>query len=266
MKIMGILNVTPDSFSDGGRFHNEERAVARAHEMLDEGADIIDVGGESSRPGAEPLTAEEEWWRIGNVIEDVARWGVQVSVDTYRPEVAQKALEAGASMVNDITGLADERMVQLVAEHGCEVVVMHMRGTPKNMQEHPAYEDVVDDISAFFEERITVAQKAGIKRKDLILDPGIGFGKTVAHNLELIKRIDDFKELGCRVLLGASRKSFIGAVTGAEVEHRLPGSLAVAVLAVERGVDVLRVHDVSETIQAVELAEAVGEGISYGSD
>ncbi len=263
---MGILNVTPDSFSDGGLHHREERALTRAHDMLDEGADIIDVGGESSRPGAEPLTADEEWWRIGNVVEDAARGGAQVSVDTYKPEVARKALSAGASMVNDITGLADERMMRLVAEHGCEVVVMHMQGTPATMQENPSYEDVVADVAAFFEERIDAARGANITKKNIILDPGIGFGKSAAHNLELIKRLDDFKSLGCRMLLGASRKSFIGAVTGADVEHRLPGSLAVAALAVEKGVDVLRVHDVIETVQAVRVAEAVGEGISYDND
>lgn len=254
--IMGVLNVTPDSFSDGGKFIDIDHAVAHARQMEDEGADIIDVGGESTRPGSDPVREEEELRRVIPVIERLAHEvTVPISIDTYKPRVAEAALIAGARMVNDVSGLRNEEMIAVVARAHVPVVIMHMLGEPKSMQENPEYRDVVDDIKHFFEDRIRIAQVAGIT--DVILDPGIGFGKKLEHNLEILRRLREFETLGLPILVGVSRKSFIGALSGAPVEERLPGSIAAAVIAVGNGASIVRVHDVKATRQALAIVNAV---------
>jgi len=257
---MGILNVTPDSFSDGGEFFEPERAVARARQIIAEGADILDIGGESSRPGAEPVSAEEELRRVTPVIEQIACWRspVTISIDTTKAAVAERALAAGARIVNDISALRfDERMAEVVREAGAGVVLMHMQGTPRTMQIEPRYRDVVAEVRNFLAERIAFAESRGIKKSQIAIDPGIGFGKTVEHNVMLLARLRAFCELGCPVLVGASRKSFIGKWLGREPKDRLAGSLAVAAWAVMSGARIVRVHDVAETVDAVRMIEAI---------
>lgn len=255
-QIMGILNVTPDSFSDGGEFFDVQKAVARGIEMAREGADMIDVGGESSRPGSVPVSAEEEKGRVVPVIEQLSKMiDVPISIDTYKPEVAEAALEAGASIINDITGLRNEAMVEVATKQGAGVVIMHMQGTPKTMQENPEYGDVVRDILEWLKRQVLKARAAGIE--NVMVDPGIGFGKTLEHNVEILRRLGEFRELGCPVLIGPSRKSFLGKLTGAEVDGRLGGSIGAALVAAFNGADILRVHDVKETKQALEVAEAI---------
>ncbi|MCD6128415.1 dihydropteroate synthase [Candidatus Bipolaricaulota bacterium] len=254
--IMGILNVTPDSFSDGGRFLSPDAAVERALAMEKEGADIIDVGGESSRPGAEPVPVEEELRRVLPVLERLrGKLRIPISIDTTKAEVAEAALRAGASIVNDISALRfDPAMASLVAKFGAGLVLMHMLGTPKTMQQAPHYEDVVTEVRDFLAERAQYAQSQGIPREAIAVDPGIGFGKTVEHNLELLRRLPELVELGFPVLVGPSRKSFIGAILGLGVEERLEGTLAACAVAVVRGADILRVHDVKEVRRAADLA------------
>ena len=254
--IMGILNVTPDSFSDGGRFLSPDAAVKRALIMEKEGADIIDVGGESSRPGAEPVPVEEELRRVLPVLERLrGKLRIPISIDTTKAEVAEAALRAGASIVNDISALRfDPAMAPLVAKFGAGLVLMHMLGTPKTMQQAPHYEDVVTEVRDFLAERAQYAQSQGIPREAIAVDPGIGFGKTVEHNLELLRRLPELVELGFPVLVGPSRKSFIGAILGLGVEERLEGTLAACAVAVVRGADILRVHDVKEVRRAADLA------------
>jgi len=254
--IMGILNVTPDSFSDGGRFLSPDAAVKRALIMEKEGADIIDVGGESSRPGAEPVPVEEELRRVIPVLERLrGKLRIPISIDTTKAEVAEAALRAGASIVNDISALRfDPAMASVVAEFGAGLVLMHMLGTPKTMQQDPHYEDVVREVREFLAERALYAQSQGIPREAIAVDPGIGFGKTVEHNLELLRRLPELVELGFPVLVGPSRKSFIGAILGLGVEERLEGTLAACAVAVVRGADILRVHDVREVRRAADLA------------
>ncbi len=254
--IMGILNVTPDSFSDGGRFLSPDAAVERALAMEKEGADIIDVGGESSRPGADPVPVEEELRRVLPVLERLrGKLRIPISIDTTKAEVAEAALRAGASIVNDISALRfDPAMAPLVAEFGAGLVLMHMLGTPKTMQQAPHYEDVVTEVRDFLAERAQYAQSQGIPREAIAVDPGIGFGKTVEHNLELLRRLPELVELGFPVLVGPSRKSFIGAILGLGVEERLEGTLAACAVAVVRGADILRVHDVKEVRRAADLA------------
>ena len=254
--IMGILNVTPDSFSDGGRFLSPDAAVERALAMEKEGADIIDVGGESSRPGAEPVPVEEELRRVLPVLERLrGKLRIPISIDTTKAEVAEAALRAGASIVNDISALRfDPAMAPLVAKFGAGLVLMHMLGTPKTMQQAPHYEDVVTEVRDFLAERAQYAQSQGIPREAIAVDPGIGFGKTVEHNLELLRRLPELVELGFPVLVGPSRKSFIGAILGFGVEERLEGTLAACAVAVVRGADILRVHDVKEVRRAADLA------------
>lgn len=253
---MGILNVTPDSFSDGGRFLSPDAAVERALAMEKEGADIIDVGGESSRPGAEPVPVEEELRRVLPVLERLrGKLRIPISIDTTKAEVAEAALRAGASIVNDISALRfDPAMAPLVAKFGAGLVLMHMLGTPKTMQQAPHYEDVVTEVRDFLAERAQYAQSQGIPREAIAVDPGIGFGKTVEHNLELLRRLPELVELGFPVLVGPSRKSFIGAILGLGVEERLEGTLAACAVAVVRGADILRVHDVKEVRRAADLA------------
>jgi dihydropteroate synthase len=259
--LVGILNVTPDSFSDGGEFFDPERAVARAAAMLDEGAGIVDVGGESTRPGSDPVSPEEEVRRVVPVIGGIlaARPEALISVDTYRSRTAEAALEAGAHMINDVTALrGDSEMASLIAEAGCPVILMHMKGEPKTMQSDPRYGDVVREVRDFLLERAEAAVAAGIREENVIVDPGIGFGKTVEHNLALLDRLDAIADLGYPVLVGASRKSFIGRITGAqEAAGRVYGTVATSVMAYERGATLFRVHDVRANREALAVAAAV---------
>jgi dihydropteroate synthase len=260
--LMGILNVTPDSFSDGGEFFGVEAAVVQAETMLDEGARIVDVGGESTRPGSEPVSEEEELRRVLPVVRGIveARPRTIVSIDTYRASTAEAALDAGAHLVNDITALSDPRMVGLVAERGCPIILMHMLGEPKTMQKDPLYEDVVREVRDFLAERAERAARAGVAHGDIILDPGIGFGKTYAHNLALLNRLDALVELGFPVLVGASRKSFLGKIVGSDSsKDRLFGTVATSVLAYERGATLFRVHDVRANKEALAVAAAVSQ-------
>lgn len=258
-RIMGIVNVTPDSFSDGGEFLDPERAIAHGRELAVEGADVLDIGGESTRPGAEGVSAEEELARVAPVVEALAGDdGPPVSIDTSKVAVAEAALGLGAAMVNDVTAFrAEPELAELCAERRCEVVLMHMLGDPRTMQENPVYEDVVDDIKEFLAERIEFAVSAGIEEDRIWIDPGIGFGKNVEHNLELHRRLGELAELGPPISFGSSRKSFIGKLTGAAVDHRLGGSIASNVIAYANGAGMLRVHDVAPMRQAVTVTEAI---------
>jgi len=257
-KLMGIVNVTPDSFSDGGLFLEPEAAIAHGEQLVRDGAEILDVGGESTRPGAEPVDVEVELARTQPVVADLEGLGYTVSIDTSKAAVAEAALAAGAEIVNDVTALrGDPDMAALCAERGATVVLMHMAGEPRTMQEDPRYEDVVDEVKAFLAERVETAVAAGMDEEKVWVDPGIGFGKTLEHNLELLRRLGELRELGRPLVVGTSRKSVIGKVDGSEVEQRIGGSVATAVLAAADGADVLRVHDVAETAQALRVAKAV---------
>ena len=254
--IMGILNVAPDSFSDGGLFFNQEMAIEHAKQMVKDGAQIIDVGGESSRPGSEPVSEEEELRRVKPVIERLVKEvNVPLSIDTCKPSVAGECINLGASLVNDIAGLRNKEMIKLLAKHKTPVVVMHMKGEPKNMQKNPAYKNVVKEVKEFLSDRINEARKAGIE--DIIIDPGIGFGKTTEHNLQILKRLGEFKELGCPILIGPSRKSFIGNITGMLPNERLEGTLAAVAVSIMNGANIVRVHDVKECFRAVQIADAI---------
>jgi dihydropteroate synthase len=258
---MGVLNVTPDSFSDGGAFLDPAAAVAHARRMAAEGADLVDVGGESTRPGAAPVSAEEELRRVMPVVEHLVSEAVApLSVDTSKAPVARAAVEAGAVFVNDVSALrGDPEMVAVVAGAGVEVCLMHMQGDPGTMQDDPRYEDVVSDVKAFLEERLGFAVAQGIREERVWLDPGIGFGKTLAHNLELLRRLDEIVAIGRPVVVGVSRKRFIGTLTGRGERDRVAGGLAANVLAFERGAHMFRVHDVSETREALTVAAATVE-------
>lgn|SRR5574337_156376 len=258
--IMGILNVTPDSFSDGGRFFNPGRALAHAREMAEAGADIIDIGGESTRPGSLPLSEEEELGRIIPLIERLsAELPVPLSVDTYKSAVAKKALQAGASIVNDISGLRfSPDMARVAADAGAPVVIMHIKGTPRNMQQNPVYEDVVGEILSYIEEGIAIAERAGVDREQILIDPGIGFGKTLEHNLAVLNRLDEFRGLGRPVVLGASRKRFIGTILGIEEPSgRVDGTAATVAVGIERGASIVRVHDVRRMAQVARMTDAI---------
>jgi len=259
VRIMGILNVTPDSFSDGGRFVTEEAVLAQVAAMVAAGADIIDVGGESTRPFAEPVPMTRELDRVIGAITAIRKHHtVPISIDTTKAVVAREALAAGANMINDISALRfDPQMIGVVRASDVPVIIMHMQGTPGNMQIDPVYADVVVEIAAFLEERLEWAESMGVARERFIVDPGIGFGKTVVHNLEIIKRLREFSRIGCPLLVGHSRKSFIGKVLGRHVDDREIGTAAVSVLAAVNGAAILRVHDVAKTVQAVRMAEAV---------
>jgi dihydropteroate synthase len=258
---MGIVNVTPDSFSDGGRFLAHDAAVAHGLELVRQGADLLDVGGESSRPGALPVDAEEELARVLPVVRELAeKAGVPVSVDTTKAAVARACLEAGARVVNDVTALrGDAEMAAVVRDFGAGVILMHMRGTPETMQENPAYGDVVREVGDFLEERLQAAVEAGIAAGQVVLDPGIGFGKAVGHNLRLLARLGELGRRGRPVCLGVSRKGFLGAVLGRPLEERLAGSLAAACFGLAGGAALLRVHDVAPTRDAVRLWQALQE-------
>jgi dihydropteroate synthase len=256
VKLMGVINVTPDSFSDGGLYLDPGAAIAHGEELVRDGAEILDVGGESTRPGAEEVSAEEELRRVEPVVEGLA--GVTVSIDTSKLAVAAAALDAGAEIVNDVTALRhDPEIAGLCAERGAGLVLMHMRGTPRTMQEDPVYEDVVDEVKAFLAERMEAALAAGVEEGRIWLDPGIGFGKTLEHNMELLARLGELRSLGRPLVVGTSRKSFIGKLDGSEASERLGGTIASSVLAAVEGADVLRVHDVSEVRQAMSAAAAI---------
>ena len=259
---MGIVNVTPDSFSDGGLFLDTETAVAHGRELAAQGAEILDVGGESTRPGAEGVSAEVELARVGPVVEQLAprdgNGAAQVSIDTSKLAVAQAALDSGAEIVNDVTALRRDREIAgLCADRRATLVLMHMQGEPRTMQRDPTYGDVVDDVRAFLERQMELAVREGLSERRIWIDPGIGFGKTVAHNLELIRRLGELRRLGRPIVIGTSRKTFIGKLTGREVGDRLGGTVASSVLALRAGAEVLRVHDVAELRQAVTVAEAI---------
>jgi dihydropteroate synthase len=259
---MGVLNVTPDSFSDGGEFFDLDRAVTQAESLLDEGAQMVDVGGESTRPGSDPVSSEEELRRVMPVVRGilVARPAAVVSIDTYRASSAEVALDAGARIVNDVTALGDPRMAHLVAERDCLVVLMHMLGEPKSMQQNPRYEDVVREVRDFLARRAERAVRAGVDEGNIVLDPGIGFGKTLEHNLALLNRLDVLVELGFPVLVGSSRKSFLGKLSGGGPKDRLFGTVATNVLAYERGATLFRVHDVLANKEALTVAAAIRRG------
>jgi dihydropteroate synthase len=257
---MGIVNVTPDSFSDGGLFLDAERAVEHGRRLAAEGADVLDVGGESTRPGAEGVSAGEELARVLPVIEGLAgaERGLPISIDTSKREVAEAAIEAGAAIVNDVTALrADPELAGLCAQAGVEVCLMHMLGDPRTMQENPVYDDVVGDVKAFLAERIELAISEGIAEERIWVDPGIGFGKTVEHNLELLRRLGELRDLGRPILVGTSRKSFIGKLTGAPADERLGGTIASSILAYANGAEILRVHDVAPVREALDAAAAI---------
>jgi dihydropteroate synthase len=257
--IMGIVNVTPDSFSDGGVFEDDVAAIAHARRLVSEGAEIVDVGGESTRPGAAPVPAQEELERVIPVVEGIAslKLPAQISIDTMKLEVAAAALDAGASYVNDVTAFRhDPDLAGLVADRGVDCCLMHMLGEPRTMQEEPRYDDVVDDVKAFLVERIEAAVAAGVAEERIQLDPGIGFGKTLEHNLELLRRLDELVAIGRPLVIGTSRKSFLGRITGRDVTERVHATAATSVIAFERGARVFRVHDVAATADALAVAAA----------
>ena len=250
---MGVVNITPDSFSDGGRFLDRDQAIAQARKLAEEGADIIDLGGESTRPGAAPVSETEELQRVLPVLEKTA--DLCVSVDTRRPAVMRAALQAGASMVNDVQALQAPGALDAVRETNCAVCLMHMKGEPATMQREPHYDDVVREVKDFLSARVRAAQDAGIARERLVVDPGFGFGKTVAHNLTLLAHLEAFHDLGAPLLAGLSRKSTLGKLTGRPVAERLAGSLTMALLALQGGATILRVHDVKETRDVIAVWE-----------
>ncbi len=260
MRLMGVVNVTPDSFSDGGLYLDPEAAIAHGRELVERGAAILDVGGESTRPGAEEVPEAEELRRVVPVVAGLAGAGAAISVDTSKAAVATAALDAGAEIVNDVTALrGDPAMASVCAERGATVVLMHMLGSPRTMQEGPAYDDVVGDVKAFLAARVGTALAAGVEEERIWVDPGIGFGKTKAHNMELLRRLGELRELGRPLVIGTSRKSFIGRVDGSGTEGRLGGTVASSVWAAAEGADVLRVHDVAEVREAMAVATAVLE-------
>ena len=259
--VMGIVNVTPDSFSNGGRHLLRDAALAHAHQLIEEGADILDVGGESTRPGAMPVSVQEELDRVMPVIEGLRGAPVPVSVDTCKPEVMRAALAVGVSMVNDINALQQLDALAAVAASDAAVCLMHMKGSPQNMQEQPQYQDVVSEVKEFLRARIVAAEAAGIARERIAVDPGFGFGKTLAHNLALLRDLEVFNKLEVPLLAGLSRKSMLGTITGQDVEHRVHASVAAALLAVQHGARIVRAHDVRATMDALKIWNAVNGAI-----
>jgi dihydropteroate synthase len=257
-QVMGVLNITPDSFSDGGDFFAPEKAVQHALQMEAEGAAIIDIGGESTRPGAEPVTEADELRRVVPVIEALqSRLRVPISIDTQKPGVMRAAIQAGAGFINDVNALREPGALDVAAEYGVPVCIMHMQDGPRTMQADPQYDDVVDEVKTFLQQRLSACEQAGIRREQIVLDPGFGFGKTLHHNLQLLARLDEFDHLGQAMVVGLSRKSMIGKLLGLEVGKRLPASIALAVLAVERGARLVRSHDVAATWQALQMSTAL---------
>ncbi|MBI4974329.1 MAG: dihydropteroate synthase [Candidatus Omnitrophica bacterium] len=258
--VMGVLNVTPDSFSDGGKFLDKSKAIEHAIDMAAAGADMIDVGGVSTRPGARDVSIDEELGRVIPVLENLSKViKIPISIDTRRSRVAEEAIRGGVSIVNDISGLRhDPAMAPVVARHGAAVIIMQMKGEPQNMQLNPAYKNLIEELIAFFRESINIARDAGVQEEKIIIDPGIGFGKTVEHNLEILNRLDEFKILGRPICIGTSRKSFIGKILDvSEPGDRLIGTLATCVIAVMKGANILRVHDVKETLQAARMTDSI---------
>jgi dihydropteroate synthase len=255
--VMGIVNVTPDSFSDGGQHLQRDAALTHAQQLIVEGADMLDVGGESTRPGARPIGIQEELDRILPVIEGLRGAPVPVSIDTFKPEVMRAAISAGADMVNDINALLDAAAMKVVSTSQAAVCLMHKQGNPRTMQQQPEYQDVVAEVGEFLRERCAAAEAAGIQRDRIAIDPGFGFGKTLAHNLALLRALNRLAEPGVPVLAGLSRKSMLGALTGQDVAHRLPASVAAALIAVQHGANIVRVHDVRATVDALTIWNAV---------
>lgn len=256
--VMGILNVTPDSFSDGGQFHSLDLALSHAEQMIAEGVDIIDIGGESTRPGVPPVPADEELRRVMPILYALRDCGKPISLDTYKPEVMREAIAAGVDMINDINGFRGPGALDILKGSECALCIMHMQRDPLTMQQAPQYRDVTAEVSLFLRERVKAAEEHGIDRTRLCVDPGFGFGKTVEHNLELLKHLDRIcEETGLPVLAGLSRKSTVGAITGKPVEQRVAGSVAAALAAVSRGAKIVRVHDVAETVDALKVWHAV---------
>ncbi len=257
IKLMGVLNITPDSFSDGGKFIEKSNAIEHAKKMVEDGADIIDLGGESTRPYSKPVPANEEISRISPLIDEIVSLPVPVSIDTYKPEVAEFALKHGVKIVNDIYALRQEGMVEVVKRYSAGVVLMHMKGDPSNMQDNPIYENVVSDVIGFLRERALYALGNGIRRDFIVMDPGIGFGKNVEHNIAILKELQSFKSLGFPILIGLSRKGFIGEILKKNVNDRLIGSISSALYAAMNGANILRIHDVKETKEAIKILEAI---------
>jgi dihydropteroate synthase len=255
--IMGVVNVTPDSFSDGGHYLSLDAAVAHAQRLIDEGADLLDIGGESTRPGAAAVSLEEERRRVLPVLEALLTSNIPLSVDTQKPQLMREAAVAGAAMINDVNGFEVADALQAVSGSDCAVCIMHKQGQPQTMQQAPQYRDVVAEVDAYLRARIAVAESAGIARSRLVIDPGFGFGKTLAHNLSLLRELDRVAAAGVPVLAGLSRKSMIGALTGREVGERVFGSVAAALIAAQRGASILRVHDVAATRDALAVWKAV---------
>lgn len=253
--VMGVVNVTPDSFSGDGLCMDIEKAVQRGSDMIASGAELVDLGGESTRPDAEVVSVEDELRRTIDVVRGLSRLHPgRVSIDTMKPEVAESALEAGASVVNDVSGLRDERMRRVVAEHDASVIIMHMRGDPRTMQKSPEYANVMGEIADYLNDRVADAERDGIASNRIMVDPGIGFGKTVDHNIEILTRLRELESLGKPIVIGVSRKSFISAISQTPVGERLGGSLAAATIAAMNSANVVRAHDVKETVQALEIA------------
>lgn len=259
-KVMGIVNVTPDSFSDGGRHASTTLALAHAQQLIADGVDILDIGGESTRPGAVEVGEQEELERVLPVIEGLRGSTIPISIDTCKPAVMRAALKAGVSMVNDVNALLAEGALEAVAASDAAVCLMHKQGTPQTMQQQPQYRDVVGEVKAFLRDRIAAAEAAGIARERIVIDPGFGFGKTLAHNFELLRSLGRLCDLGVPVLVGLSRKSMLGAITGRDVQHRVSASVAAALIAVQNGARIVRVHDVRETVDALKILNAVNEG------
>jgi dihydropteroate synthase len=255
--VMGIVNVTPDSFSDGGHHASAAAAIAHARQLVADGADILDIGGESTRPGAVTVSAQEELDRVLPVIEGLRDISVPISIDTWKPQVMRAALASGASMVNDINALQEKGALTAVAASGVAVCLMHKQGSPQTMQKQPLYQDVITEVSAFLCDRIAAVEAAGIAQDRIVIDPGFGFGKTLEHNLALLRELEKFSALGLPVLVGLSRKSMLGGITGRDVGDRLVVSVAAALLAVQRGAAIVRVHDVRETVDALKIWNAV---------
>ena len=255
--VMGIVNITPDSFSDGGNYFGRDAALAYAHQLILEGADILDIGGESTRPGALSVSVQEELDRVIPVIEGLHGLSVPISLDSYKPEVMCAALAAGASMINDINALQQPAALAAVAASDAAVCLMHKQGNPQTMQEQPLYSDVVAEVQQFLRQRIEIIEAAGIGRERIVIDPGFGFGKSLEHNLALLRDLNVFNELQLPILAGLSRKSMLGAITGQGVEHRIHASVAAALLAVQRGAKIVRVHDVQATVDALKIWHAV---------
>lgn len=257
--VMGIVNVTPDSFSDGGQFSDAEKAIVHAKTLASQGADIIDIGGESTRPGSEAVSLEEEKRRVLPVIKGIAKdIRVPISIDTCKSEVAKAALDLGASIINDISALRfDPKIVEVAVKYDAPMILMHMKGKPKNMQQSPTYHDVIEDIKEFLKKRVEFAIAKEVPRESIIIDPGIGFGKTQEHNYEIIRKLGDLRELDLPILIGTSRKSFIGNTLGLDVDERLEGTLATITLCAMNGADIVRVHDVKEAVRVVKMTDAI---------